>query len=1348
MSEGTLEDKIRHYATNEKQLAGIKANLSHRYIDVPEANNPTFTTGLIYDYTQTKPEIKLLPGSIEGTYQQCKTQAQNLYSKIKSNERLSIEKDTIKSTSGYMLNFIDNKITCGESDNCNISNFNSSTNNKQVLINGPDSCVIRDHDNMEIFCYFKPNRSGKWRISSGNMRGAAKFKMWLLKDKAVYDYLYYNADLKSPDDSKTIHLNKNYYYSLRIHVSGVFSAGDRSDLMQFSILDLFTYADTAGGNVVKPENMFRLLSNPDGSLYKPHLVYYGLVRVPNRKGIYKCYFVDPNVVNNFSTIEKLKFNCPDFLIKRDKVNIVLGKLNTNVRTQPGASLTTANELVYTPAYGDIVDVQSSASIVPAVRREQHGMTTDNGAFGNAMNSYNNDMNNWRREVAAEIAALAAAKVRANADAMAKLAAANASNVRAEAAKVRAEAAAKARAIASRARTRFLSFWQRLAAMFAARRRAHAAARSRAARAAAQRALNKAQAEQASAKVALDRAANEERIKQVAHNAAIASADASTAAAQQALKVAVDAQKAAAEAATREQARVLALSIETAAKENALKATKDAATVVATAAASKARSVATVVSEQAKNGIDATANIAKGVGNIATTATANRNNSAPKNITKTLSNVFSGSRLGYENIEGFTEGYRPEPQRPTTNNYQMPNMVNTPYNRVVGDTRNIVSWDKNSLSISNAQYNELESNRFTKSPNYNPNHPGARAIDITATVAVDGKMEARIYIDNGRPMFSYYEGGQTKVAPLHSSINNAVSFKIWDEAKPGPNGVNFGDIYVVCNGPDLSNGSIVGPWISGGNTPILKIETDPDGNKLYVGFQAPYTKMVNSKGVARYYTGPLDNYSSYFWKNGIDAGRNYIYQPATNADLGRIFVKLTCFAFKAPRPNEVEPNQFWLAADAARCSSSYAIPNQTTALITGDMTMSELVSPKGIFMLSFQKNEDDQQFYLYMKYGKNVRGGNNYSATDTYSRTSSGQPILYLRRPLTAGFSNDVYQFTTYKDTGATEARAIPRIFKNMLGTAGFSETQNKNYYPHDLALDSVDIKYKTVTPVKGVDECRKQCLEDNKCHNFYYEQRSKGGNRCMLDQAGAKTSVSTFAKTSPDIQMSVYGTKKLQTLANPYDRDVYSQFNERALQPSGLGINTTVIFNDKMIIDDTRYLGNAVIREFNQLKNDTNASFNIETNPHADLPSTAAREGFDTGPSDYRQELIDLNAKEQEIHGVQGEYSDAYSATNLALNTYHGQQKDIYGTKDYTGTDIERDEKGALFRYKTNDTDYVIPAKFAKTIPYNYEKPVSSVEDARQEDLNELLLQQNSMYTIGTLTAATFLITAIVLARE
>jgi hypothetical protein len=1302
MSEGEMSNKIRQIASNEKLLTDIKANLSHTYIDVPEANNPSFQTGLIYDYTQTKPGIRLLPGSIEGTFKQCKTQAQYLYSKIKSNERLSIENGTIKSTPGYMLNFINNKITCGESDNCNISNFNSSTNNKQVLINGPLSCSIRDYDNIEIFCYFKPNQSGRWRISSGNMQGAAKFKMWLLKDKAVYDYLYYNADLKSPDDSKTIHLNKNYYYSLRIHVSGIFRMGERSDLMPFSLLDLFTYADSAGGNVANPERMFQLLSNPNGSLYKPHLVYYGLVRVPNRKGIYKCYFVDPNDLNNFSTIEKLKFNCPNFLIKRDKVNIVLGKLSTNVVTQPGAPLTTAQDKLYRPAYGDIVDVQSTAAILPTVRREQHGMTTDNRAFGNAMNAYNNDMNNWRQEVAREIAALAAAKARANADARAKEAAANAAKARAAVAAKAKAAADAARAAASKTRARFLSFWQRLAAMFAARRRAQAAARTRAAREAAQRALNKAQAEQAQAKAALDKATNDERARQAAQNAAAAAAAASTAAAAQALKVSVDAQKAAAEAATREQARTLALSIETAAREKAMKAAADAASVVATTAAAQARNVETVVSTQVKNGINASANIVKGVGDIATTATANLKNSAPKNIANTISNVFGGIRLGYENMEGFTEGYRAEPQRPNPANYQMPNMVNTPYHRVDANTNNIVTWDKDSLSISNPAYNELESSRFTQSRNYKPNHPGPRAIDITATVAVDGKSEARIYIENGTPNFSYVENGQTKVAPLHSGIRNALYFKIWDDTNPGPGGVRFGDIYMVCGGPDQGVvGTIVGPWISGGSAPILKTDADSDGNKIYMTYQDPWTKMVNSKGVARYYKGTPDNYSSVYWTSGNDAGRYYIFQPPA-VNTKQTFVKLTCFAFKAPRPNEVEPNQFWLAADAARCSSSYAIPNQTNALITGDMTMSELVSPRGIFMLSFQKNEDDQQFYLYMKYGKNVRGAT--SVSDTYSKTSSGQPILYLRRPLTAGFSNSVYQFTTYKDTGATEARAIPRIFKNVIGPRNFTETKNSEYYPHDLALDSVDVKYKTVTSIKGVDECRKQCLDDNTCHNFYYEQRSKGGNRCMLDQVGSNTSVSTFTKTSPDIQMSVYGTKQLETLANTYDRDVYSQFNKRAIQKANLGIGTSVIFNDKMIIDDRRHLGNAVIREFNQLKNDTNANFNIETNPHADLPSTAAKEGFQTEDTLWTGDLKILNQNEEEIHKKQGNYSDAYLATNLALQTYHQRQKDIYGTMDhiYDKNDETRDEDGALFRYKTNDTDYVIPAKFAKTIPHNY----------------------------------------------
>ena len=43
--------------------------------------------------------------------------------------------------------------------------------------------------------------------------------------------------------------------------------------------------------------------------------------------------------------------------------------------------------------------------------------------------------------------------------------------------------------------------------------------------------------------------------------------------------------------------------------------------------------------------------------------------------------------------------------------------------------------------------------------------------------------------------------------------------------------------------------------------------------------------------------------------------------------------------------------------------------------------------------------------------------------------------------------------------------------------------------------------------------------------------------------------------------------------------------------------------------------------------------------------------------------------------------------------------------------------------------------------------PLSTTEDAAKEDINTMLLQQNTLYTMGVLTATTFLITAILLAK-
>ena len=45
-------------------------------------------------------------------------------------------------------------------------------------------------------------------------------------------------------------------------------------------------------------------------------------------------------------------------------------------------------------------------------------------------------------------------------------------------------------------------------------------------------------------------------------------------------------------------------------------------------------------------------------------------------------------------------------------------------------------------------------------------------------------------------------------------------------------------------------------------------------------------------------------------------------------------------------------------------------------------------------------------------------------------------------------------------------------------------------------------------------------------------------------------------------------------------------------------------------------------------------------------------------------------------------------------------------------------------------------------------KPTVSITDAIKEDEREMELQENMLYTVGSITAATFLVVAIILAKE
>lgn len=65
---------------------------------------------------------------------------------------------------------------------------------------------------------------------------------------------------------------------------------------------------------------------------------------------------------------------------------------------------------------------------------------------------------------------------------------------------------------------------------------------------------------------------------------------------------------------------------------------------------------------------------------------------------------------------------------------------------------------------------------------------------------------------------------------------------------------------------LAPNVIYGPSV-GRNIPIQRIEVDNAGNTVYIAYDGKgggYTKMVNSKGVNKYYTGYVDQYISSNW----------------------------------------------------------------------------------------------------------------------------------------------------------------------------------------------------------------------------------------------------------------------------------------------------------------------------------------------------------------------------------------------------------------------------------------------------------------------------------------------------
>ena len=77
--------------------------------------------------------------------------------------------------------------------------------------------------------------------------------------------------------------------------------------------------------------------------------------------------------------------------------------------------------------------------------------------------------------------------------------------------------------------------------------------------------------------------------------------------------------------------------------------------------------------------------------------------------------------------------------------------------------------------------------------------------------------------------------------------------------------SIADIAQLAPPKPSSLGYMSGRWISG-NIPIINSDVDDQGTPVYISYESPYTKMVRSDGVSKFYVGPISNYSSGNWNS--------------------------------------------------------------------------------------------------------------------------------------------------------------------------------------------------------------------------------------------------------------------------------------------------------------------------------------------------------------------------------------------------------------------------------------------------------------------------------------------------
>jgi GLEYA domain len=274
------------------------------------------------------------------------------------------------------------------------------------------------------------------------------------------------------------------------------------------------------------------------------------------------------------------------------------------------------------------------------------------------------------------------------------------------------------------------------------------------------------------------------------------------------------------------------------------------------------------------------------------------------------------------------------------------------------------------------------------------------------------------------------------------------------------------------------------------------------------------------------------------------------------------------------------------------------------------------------------------------------------------------------------------------------------------------------------------------------ESCKTQCNNSNKC-NYYFTYTANGVDQCVLDSTNSIPNFSQIRPSGTTLQSNVDAGTSTLFMRNfeihPPPCEITGPISVQSI------INTSTYSSafpyaqydlNSTPITDLSFVGVCGDSSYKKISQDAydilfkNTMYNTDgkwKNQNGDWTNT---EGFTPSPTKFTNALSDTH----DLASTELENAKTYATLQKQIN----QNYNLLGTKeipeylktrDFMSNDVKYDYNGNVLLYYRN-------------------KPIPGIQEQNVMDAKEGYQMQNSLYILGTLTAATLLVLAIIIARE